>query len=148
MTGDDELLERLRVIAGLIDGPPELVELNARAALSTRLLDHELAELLHDSNASPGVLVRGDDHRLRLLSFQTSSVTVELQLDVVAGLLSLRGQVTGAAGEVEVETTTDRRTTPIDTDGWFVAEHLPAGAVRLRLRAEDGTAVTTSWVSI
>lgn len=145
---DDELLERLRDIAAAVDGPPELVELSARAALSTRLLDHELAQLLNDSESAAGAPVRGEDHRLRLLSFQTATVSVELQLDEVAGRLSLRGHVSGAAGEVEVETATDRRSASIDPDGWFVVEDVPAGAVRIRLRADDGTAVTTSWMSI
>jgi hypothetical protein len=148
MTTDDELLARLRVIADAVDGPPEHVEEHARAALSSRLIGHELITLLADSATTAGHTVRADDQRVRLLSFSTASVSLELQIDDVAGHLSLRGQVTGASGAVEVETPTDRRTATMDDDGWFVVPEIPAGTVRIRLRADDGTPVTTSWVSL
>lgn len=148
MTTDDELIARLRAIAAAVDGPPEHVEAGARAALGSRLLDHELAELLADSAATAAGAVRADGQRLRLLSFRTASVALEMQLDDVGGRVSLRGQVSGASGEVEVETTSERRCAPIDSDGWFVVDDVPPGTVRIRLQADDGTPVTTSWVSL
>jgi hypothetical protein len=51
MTDDDRLMERLRAIAELVDPPPEFVLDAARAALLTRRLDSELAELTGDSAA-------------------------------------------------------------------------------------------------
>jgi DNA-directed RNA polymerase specialized sigma24 family protein len=142
---DDELMERLRDVADELDPVPEAVLRDARTALSSRLLDHELAVLLGDS-AMAGTAVRGGGPRL--LSFRAGPVALELQLDEVGEQLSLRGQVTGAAGEVQVETATDRRRVPIDAEGWFVVPDLPTGAVRLRLVAVDGTAVSTSWVTV
>lgn len=148
MTTDDELIARLRAIATVADGPPEHVEADARAALGSRLIGYELAALLEDSAATAGHTVRADEQRVRLMSFSTASVSLELQLDDIGGRVSLRGQVYGASGEVEVETAAERRRATIDADGWFVADDVPAGTVRIRLRADDGTPVTTSWVSL
>jgi hypothetical protein len=147
MTDDhDILMERLRTIAAAVDGPPPSVAEAARAALSTRRLDEELAELVLDSAAGTPVAARDGDDDIRLLSFETATVSIEVQLTEVAGSVSLRGLVSGATGEVVVETAGERRSAPIDADGWFTVDRLPSGLVRLRLRATDGTAVTTSWV--
>jgi hypothetical protein len=82
-----------------------------------------------------------------LLTFETAAVSLELQVDEVAGRRSLRGQVTGASGEAVVETASDTRTAAIDERGWFAVDDLPAGVIRIRVQAADGTAVTTGWVS-
>jgi len=151
MTNGEMLIERLRRIAEIVDDPPPSSDQAARAALASRRLDGELAELMMDSDLSQAALVRGPDGTddgVRLLSFETSSVSVELQIEQQQGRLSLRGLVTGASGEAVVETAAESRTVPIDAEGWFVAGDLPRGAVRVRLRALDGTTVTTSWVSV
>jgi hypothetical protein len=140
---DDLLAERLRAVAARADGVPDLVDRGARAALSTRRLDAELAELVLDSAATTGA-VRGDD-RPRLLTFRATGVTVELQVQEAAGGLTLRGLVAGAAGEVAVETPAGRRTAGIDGDGWFTVDGLPRGSARLWLVTASGAAVTTSW---
>jgi len=56
----------------------------------------------------------------------------------------VRGLVTGAVGEVVVETPHSRRSAPI-TDGWFTVTDVPSGLVRVRLTAADGTSVITQW---
>jgi len=144
---DDLLLDRLRTIAAELDPPPEYVDATARAALSTRRLGDELAQVIADSEDLATAATRDDEHRIRLLTFQTATVSVELQVDEVAGRRSVRGQVTGAAGEAVVEAASETRHAPIDDRGWFSVEDLPAGVIRIRLRADDGTAVITSWVS-
>lgn len=139
---------RLRAIAQVVDGPPPVVAAAARAALSTRRLDGELAELTADS-AMADLAVRGErEVEVRLLSFETATVSVELQVDAVDERLTMRGLVSGAAGEAVVETATEHRAAPIDPQGWFLAADLPRGLVRVRLAAQDGTSVTTSWVSV
>lgn len=145
---DDRLMDRLRVIAAAVDGPPDLVDAAARAALSTRRLDGELAELVEDSSTVIATAARGDDEQIRLLSFETATVAIELQVIEVGDTVSLRGLTSGAVGEVVAETATARRTAPIGPDGWFTVEGLGPGLLRLRLRAADGTAVTTSWVRL
>jgi hypothetical protein len=148
MTEDDLLMERLRSIADRVDGPPEFVEEFARAALSTRRIDSELAELIMDSATGTPALARDDPETVRLLSFETASVSIELQVHDTAETATLRGLVAGAVGEVVVETAHGRHTALIDADGWFTVDGLELGLMRLRMRAEDGTAVTTSWVSL
>ncbi len=144
MTDDDELMSELRRIGAEVDPVPEFVTDNARAALSTRRIDDELAELLLDSAVESGQ-VRGDQERLRLLSFQLAEFSLEIQLDYTDEQVSLRGLVAGMAGEIDLETDGEHRTMPVDADGEFTAR-LSRGAARFRLRAPDGRVITTSWV--
>lgn len=142
---DDELMGELRDAAALADPVPDLVLRSARAALSTRRLDEELAELVLDSESAIAGQVRADDPAVRLMTFETPRVLVELQIEYSGGRVSLRGLVTGAVGDVVVEAAGEHRTLPISEEGWFVTTGLPRGATRVRVTAEDGSAVTTSW---
>jgi hypothetical protein len=144
-SADDSLLDRLRRIAAELDGPPELVDVRARAALSTRRLGDELAELVADS-AGVQPTARGEPS-IRLLTFETATVSLELQVDEVAGRRCVRGRVSGAAGDAVVETGSETRRTTIDERGWFAVDDLPAGVIRIRLLAADGTTVSTGWLS-
>jgi hypothetical protein len=144
---DDELMEHLRRIASEVDAAPDLVTESARAAFSTRRLDDELAELLHDSGVTTSAAVRGAQPGPRLLSFESGEVSLELQIEEVHGRLVLRGIAIGTVGDAEVETTTTGpHVAAIDHQGWFRVETLPVEALRVRVRAANGTAVTTSWI--
>lgn len=146
MTAEDELMAELRRIAGQLDPVPELVIENGRAALLTRALDAELAELLLDS-ALESAQVRGVAEQVRLLSFQLDDVLLEMQAEYAGDEVSLRGLVDGAGGELEVELgggAGGHRTIPVDADGGF-STRLPRGAARFRLRSRGGV-ITTSWV--
>jgi hypothetical protein len=146
MTTDDELMEQLRRIANEADAPPDLVAESARATFSTRRLDDELAELLHDSELTAAA-VRGARPGPRLLSFEFGEVSLELQIEDVRGRLVLRGIAIGTVGSAEVETiTTAPHAAVIDEKGWFRVEGLPVEALRVRVRAANGTAVTTGWI--
>lgn len=142
---DDELLDRLRAAAEQADPVPDLVLRQARAALATRDLDAELAELAFDSEVAAGA-VRGGD--VRLLSFGSARVSVELQAEYEDGRVTLRGLVTGATGDAVIETAGERHVRPIDPDGWFTATGLPRAATRVKVTAADGTTVTTGWTSL
>ncbi|MEU3645060.1 hypothetical protein AB0E59_16885 [Lentzea sp. NPDC034063] len=130
---DDDFLDVLRATADAFDPVPAGVLRDASAALALRTLDAELAELVESE-----ALVRGDGPLS--LAFESDRVTVSLEIidDVV------RGFVTGAEGEVVVETPRSRRAVPI-TDGWFMVTEVPPGLVRIRVTALDGTAVVTQW---
>lgn len=141
---DDQLIERLRGLAEQVDAPPAWTAEAARAALATRRLDGELAALVLDSATDETALARGDEDEVRLVSFEASDVSIELQLH--RG--SLRGLVTGASGEVTVERGTGTVTAPIGADGWFTVDRVPPGRLRLRLRADAGPNVTTSWITV
>jgi hypothetical protein len=145
MNDDDLLMERLRGLAGTAQGVPELVDQAARAALSTRRLDAELAELVLDSHADTASPVRGDDQP-RLLTFRTPDVTVELEVRPAGDTVDLRGFTTGTSGEVVVETAPGRRhQAAVDAGGWFTVGQLPHTSVRLLLTGTSGTKVATSW---
>jgi hypothetical protein len=149
MTDDDEeLLARLRSAAADIDPPPALVFENARAALSVRRMDAELAALVMDSElAEPGVTRAAGDEP-RLLLFEASSVSLELEVEPVRDRISLRGLVSGADGEAVVQFGGQRQSAPIDADGWFTVTGLPGGAIRVELRGQDGAMVVTGWVLV
>jgi hypothetical protein len=147
MTSDDELMERLRRIADEVDAVPDLVTESAQAAFSTRHLDDELAELLHDSDTTTSAAVRSAQPGPRLISFEAGDVSLELQIEDVHGRLVLRGIAIGTAGDAEIETiTAGLHTAPIDDQGWFRVEALPVEPLRVRVRAANGTAVTTGWI--
>jgi hypothetical protein len=146
VTEDDELLEELRAAAEQADPVPDLVLRQARAALATRDLDAELAELGFDSDLAEAGSVRGGD--VRLLSFDSARVSVELQAEYDEDRVTLRGLVTGATGDAVIEAAGERHVRPIAPDGWFTATGLPRGATRVRVTAADGTTVTTGWTSL
>lgn len=141
-------MERLRRIAAEIDPPPEHVVAAARAALSTRRLDEELAELVMDSELVETGQVRSGAAQVRLLSFESAAVSVELQVEETAGGRSVRGLVAGATGEVVLETLHQQRSAPLSEEGWFTIDGAPVGIVRFRLRSTTGAAVLSSWVSL
>lgn len=142
---DDRTIEQLRAMAIRLDPVPGAVTDLARAALSTRRIDEALAELVADSASDALAVARGE--AMRLLSFTHGAVAIELQVHVEDGTAALRGLVSGATAEVVVQTPGTERRVPIDENGWFTADGLPVGLLRLRLRAGD-TPVTTSWVTI
>ncbi|MEV4056036.1 hypothetical protein AB0J55_32920 [Amycolatopsis sp. NPDC049688] len=148
MTTDDELMDVLRAAAGRADPVPDLVLRQARAALTTRDLDAELAELAFDSDLAEAGAVRADGEDVRLLSFASARVSVELQVEYGAGRVALRGLITGATGDAVVEVAGERHVRPIGEEGWFTAADLPRGATRVSVTAADGTTVTTGWASL
>jgi hypothetical protein len=149
-TTDDQLIARLRGLAEQVDPPPELVLEAGRAAFLMRRIDAELAELVLDSAVDAGpVLVRAaEEDTVRMLSFESGTVSIEVQVTEADGLRSLLGMVSGASGPVEVETTHGRSSVDLDDLGRFSVTDVPSGTVRLHLTADDGTPVTTSWVSL
>jgi hypothetical protein len=145
---DEELLGELRAAAAQADPVPDLVLRQARAALATRDLDAELADLAFDSALAAAGAVRAEGDDVRLLSFESPRVSVELQVEYADGRVVLRGLVTGATGDAVIEVAGERHTRPIDDDGWFTAAGLPRGTTRVRVTAADGTPVTTGWAGL
>jgi len=147
---DDLLVARLARLAQRVDPPPDIVLESAQAAFLMRRIDAELAELVLDSSVDAGpVLVRGAGaETVRMLSFETGTVSIEVQVTHADGVRSLLGLVSGARGPVDVETAGGRSSAVLDDLGRFSVTDVPAGTVRLHVTADDGTAVTTSWVSL
>ena len=148
---DDELMTALRRVAERVDPPPPVVLAAARAALSTRRLDAELAELVLDSHADAelaGAGVRAGPDAVRVLSFESAAVTVELQVRAVGSGAAVRGLVDGAAGPITLETRAERREVAVDDEGWFTIDAVPRGPARLVLTKPDGAATATSWTTL
>ncbi len=143
----DAIMDQLRSIGDTVDPPPPIAYELARAAFETRNLDDELAILTADSDVDELELVRSVQVEPRMVSFETATVSVELQLDHDDDLITVRGLVIGAVGQVLLETGHQRITAKLDERGWFVVTNLRGGALRLRLLGVDGGNVTTEWIT-
>ena len=144
---DEAMLVRLGAVLDELDPMPAEVLSEGRALFGLRRLDEELAELVRDSaeDRSGLLAVRGEGD-VRLISFETGPVTVELQVTERGAVRDLVAQVTGTAlVGAEVETSAGRRDIPIE-DSLFTVEDIPAGFLRLRLHTVAGRHLVTSWV--
>lgn len=148
---DDDLIERLRRIAGQADPvPPALLEA-ARAAFGMRDIDARVAELVRDSAVdAPATSLRGDGPRL--LSFEAGEAVIECEVtdrgdqrDVIGQLIggsadAMRAQVSGNPAAA--------LTVSVSEHGVFAVRGLPAGPFRLHCRLADGTTLVTSWANV
>ena len=144
---DEAVLVRLGAVLDELDPMTVEVLSEGRALFGLRRLDEELAELVRDSaeDRSGLLAVRGEGD-VRLISFETGPVTVELQVTERGAVRDLVAQVTGTAlVGAEVETSAGRRDIPIE-DSLFTVEDIPAGLLRLRLHTVAGRHLVTSWV--
>jgi len=154
----DRLEDDLRRIVAEIDPVPEDVRAAARAAFTTRNLDHELAVLLADSAAADGDAdpvfepVRTDPsaQRRRLLTFGRGDVQVDVEVSVQGNLADIVGQFSGVATHGCVLEYADGQQRPIDLDplGRFLVAGVPRGTVRARFRSAGGAPMTTAWVTL
>ncbi len=119
--------------------PDEVVAV-ARAAFQLRDIEDELAELVHDSMHDEVMLVRHEATLNRLLSYVSSRLGLDVELE--ADGRTLMGVVTPAGpADVEIETATTIDRTSADELGRFRIE-LPPGWCRVRVRAGGATLVT------
>src|SRR5215217_3690100 len=101
---DDLFLEELRALAAEGDPVPERVLAAARGSFTWRTIDAELAELAYDSalDVTRLAAVRSGD-TVRLLTFETPELTIELEVTDVGDRRRLLGQlVPAAAGILEL----------------------------------------------
>lgn len=144
---DAALLARLSGIAAIVDPVPELVRRSGYAALSTRRLDEELAQLLMDSDLVEAGQLRAAGEHTRVLSFGTETISLELQVESTGERTALRGFVSGlvdgmAVTSVVVQSAYQSAAVEVDDDGWFLLTPVPAGTLRIRLEIGPGATVT------
>src|SRR5262245_61214196 len=155
--GDDEFMARLRAVAQEVDPVPDRVVEAARAAITTRDLNGELAMLLADSHAQvPGSMFEpvrshaATQHRPRLLTFTGAGVQIDLEVGPRDVIVDVFGQLTGAApGECSIQHAR-WPWQPVDVDdlGRFLFRGLARGPIRVRCRSTQGVVVTTTWVTV
>lgn len=145
---DDELVQRLRLAARANDAPPAWVLEAARAALGWRTLDADLAALIADSAdelAPAGVRSVGT---LRLLSFETDSYAVDVEVEDSGADRRLTGTIDPPGpGWLVAAHAQGTITATVDRGGRFIVV-VPAGPVRLRFESDEGSAVVTDWVLV
>jgi hypothetical protein len=149
---EEALAERLRQIAVEADPVPDLVLESARAALSLRRLDSELAEIMHDSDIDGIGAVRGPaddgDGDVRLLSFEAPGVSITAQLSTAEDERWLIGQVAGAeVVAVSLQTPSGGHAAELGDGGTFRLDTVPTGPVRLLVRTTAGE-VVGDWVTV
>jgi hypothetical protein len=145
---DDALLRELG--ASLIEGN-EVAPGIARAGRDLyvwRTIDSELSELALDS-ARDAVLVRDGGGTRRSLTFRSSRLTIEIDLerrpDAIRGQLVPLDTRVDRPAEVIIDVVGQSSTAvAVDAVGYFSVEPFPLDGVRFRLRC-DG--VSTPWIT-
>jgi hypothetical protein len=157
---DDEFLAELRRVAAEIDSVPDEVHAAAHAAITTRTIEQELADLIADSAAA------ADDDQVatfervrtgtagtqasRLLSFESGGIQIDLEVSDHGDRLDLIGQVSGVAITECVLEFASGAPLALDVDdvGRFLAYGVRRGPVRARLRSATDALVVTAWVTL
>ena len=149
---DDALLAELMAAAAAHDAVPSAVLAAAKASLTWRTIDTELADLAFDSSVDESpVLVRGPESDEQLLTFETEELAVDLQVTKRGDGRRLVGQLAPAGvAEIEVRTSSGVvATITSDELGRVPAVDVPAGSVSLRIqRAGETSAIVTDWVTV
>jgi hypothetical protein len=143
---DETLLDELQALFDRTDPVPDELVPIAEAGLVLRTIDSDLASLTYDSDQDRTrlALVRGVP-AVRLLTFEGTAITVEIESGVVGGSRRLVGQLLPAGrAEVEVSHQGGVIVTLADELGRFVVPAVAAGLVSIHGRA-GGASGTTSF---
>ncbi len=149
---DERLIAHLGAVALELDPPPPLIYELGRQVYQLHRIDDELVELVADSlGATQAVRVAATD--VRLLSFESAGVGIELEISGEGSTSSILGQVTGGGvpvgGRAYLQAVTgEAASTPIDADGRFEFVDVPRALVRLRLESSGGPNLSTAWVAL
>jgi hypothetical protein len=151
-SADDALLAELSAAVAAHDPVPASLLDAAKASLTWRTIDAELASLAFDSNVDESpVLVRGPASDEQLLTFETAELAVDLQVSKRGAGRRLVGQI-APAGVAEIEVRTGSGvvvTITSDELGRVPAVDVPAGSLSLRiLRAGETNPIVTDWVTV
>lgn len=147
---DIEVEERLRELIEQLDPVPEQLLAAALGSYTWRTVDSELALLVLDSvEEDQGALVRGRED-VRLLSFETSGLTIDIQVSSGGQGRRIVGQL-APPGHATVQVRQGSSVTDLDADelGRFRAQ-LRDGPFSLKCSTgPDGTrSVVTDWITI
>ncbi len=140
---DDSLIADLRRGLAAVDAVPPAVLDAAKAVLTWRTIDAELAELTFDSAAERELAgVRSDGDEVRRLTFSSRTLTLEIE---VHGGVRLVGQVVPPQrAALELRSPDGSLFTEADELGRFAFD-VPPGPSSLVCRAADEVTITTDW---
>jgi hypothetical protein len=153
---DEPIVGELRTFFARVDPVPPLVTQAAKAALTWRRVDAELAELLADSTleAESLALARGSGMPVRSVSFSAGELTIDIEIHADDSRSTLLGQLSPPSiARIEIQTTGGDATVETKSDrlGRFRTQ-LPSGdTVRLRVEAQEpdwAPGIETSWFTI
>jgi hypothetical protein len=148
---EEALIEQLRTAFAAEAAPASVTEA-AKAALTWRRIDAELAELLSDSalDAEPA-LARGDAV-VRSVSFSAGQTIVELEVHPEGERRTLLGQLSPAAQRpivIQHADGSESASAISDELGRFRITLDGGGTVRLRIADDQAdTAIETAWIPI
>jgi hypothetical protein len=153
---NEPLLDELRTLFARIDRLPPTVTEAAKAALTWRRVDAELAELLSDStvDAEPLALARGSGIPVRSVCFSAGEVTIDIEIHAAAPRRVLLGQLSPpAVARIEIQIAAGDPAIAVESDGLGrFRTQLPSGeTVRLRVMGHErgwGGGIETSWFTI
>lgn len=149
---DERLLGALRTVVGAADPVPTEVVEAAKASLTWRSIDAELAELAYDSLLDDGLLVgTRSESAPRSLTFEAAEVTVEVEVVDMGARRRLLGQlVPPRPADIQVRHSGGLIRVGADEVGRFTAAGVAPGPVSLRCRVAGAEAapVETPWVVV
>jgi hypothetical protein len=140
---DDELMSTLKDALAPV---PESFLAAGRAAFAWHNIDAELAALSYDSATDlAGATTRAEPAALRSLTFDTTRLTIELEIidDVLHGQL-----VPPQPGRIEVRLAEGEPTVNAVNEVGYFSAALPAQRFRLYCQPAVGSAVLTDWISL
>jgi hypothetical protein len=146
------LLDELRMLLSDVDPVPGEVVSYAKTALGFRRIDAELAELTYDSRLrrEPLAATRAGAKAVRL-TFGSSALTVDFDVDRTASGIELRGYLVPASrASIHVQQDDASRVASAEADerGQFRVELPHGGRIRLQVLRESQPSVETSWITI
>lgn len=142
-----DLLVILREVIEQADPVPTAAIDAAKASLTWRTVDAELAELTSDTGLT-GAAVRSQ-HPPRMLTFTAGETTLLVEVTDELASRRLLGQVVGA-GPVELSIRHADGSTTVGADeyGRFAAASIPPGLMSLTCTLDSGESLVTSWVRV
>ena len=149
---DEELLGELRAAARRFDPPPDSVLEAARASLTWRTIDAELAALEFDSVVDLATTAVRSSEGPRLLTFAAPGVSIEIEVSPIGARRQLVGQLVPAQpARIDVRHAGGVTTVRADELGRFGADAISAGPVSLRCHLGDTPSsppVVTEWIPL
>jgi hypothetical protein len=143
--GEEKIMSLLQLGLQQSDPVPPDVTDFAKAALSWRTIDAELAQLSYDSSDETTSATVRSTASARIVGFEAGEWMIDLEHDLATR--ELRGQVQ-PTGRLEIELHVVGAVLVTETDdlGRFSFDGVEAGPVALVLRVEGDETVKTEWI--